>query len=105
MNRWHKIFQRLGALFRKEELDAEMEQEMRSHIEMQTRENISGGMEPEEARYAAIRQFGRLEQVKETCRGARGVPWLEELVQDLRFGVRMLGKNKGATAVILATLC
>ena len=104
MNWWHKVLQRLGALFRKEELDAEMEQEMRSHIEMQTRENITGGTEPEEARYAAIRQFGRLEQVKETCREARGMPWLEELFQDLRFGVRMLGKNKGATAVILATL-
>lgn len=104
MNWGHKILQRLGALFRMGKLDAEMEQEMRSHIEMQTQENLSGGMEPEEARYAAIRQFGRLEQVKETCREARGVSWLEELVQDLRFGLRMLGKNKGATGVILATL-
>jgi hypothetical protein len=49
---------RVRALFAKRKLDAEMHEEMRSHVEMQTRENIDAGMSPEEARYAALRQFG-----------------------------------------------
>ncbi len=59
---------------------------MRSHIEMQTQENIEAGMNPEEARYAALRQFGWVESIKETCREQRGVRWIENLGQDVRYG-------------------
>ena len=60
-----KLQLRLRALFQKQKLDAQIDEEMRSHIEMQTQENIEAGMNPEEARYAALRQFGWVESVKE----------------------------------------
>src|SRR6266498_3117715 len=71
------------ALLGKQMLDAEMDDEMRSHIEMQTQENIEAGMKPEEARYAALRQFGWVESIKETCREQRGVSWIENLCEDV----------------------
>ena len=74
MNWLRKIQLRLRALFQKRELETQMDDEMRSHIEMQTQENIDDGMTPEEARYSAFRQFGRMESLKETCRDQRGVP-------------------------------
>ncbi len=104
MNWLHQLRLRFRALFQKEQLDAQMDEEMRSHIEMQTQENIEAGMKPEEARYAALRQFGRVEAIKETCRDQRGLPALETFWQDLRYGARQLRKNPGFTAVAVLTL-
>src|SRR6266478_1351615 len=94
---------RLRALFQKRELETHMDDEMRSHIEMQTQENIDTGMNAEEARYAALRQFGWVESLKDTCREQRGVSWIENLIQDVRYGTRMLCKNPGFTTA--AVLC
>src|SRR5262245_3862959 len=104
MNWWRKFRLGFGALFQKEQLDARMHDEMRSHIEMQTQANIDGGMQPEEARYAALRQFGWVESIKEDCREQRGVRWLENLVQDIRFGARQLRHNPVFTVVAVLSL-
>jgi putative ABC transport system permease protein len=102
---WLKKFRlRFRALIQKQKLDTQMDEEMRSHIEMQARENIEAGMTPEEARYAAMRQFGWVESIKESCREQRGMVWLEDLAQDIQFGARMLRKNPGFTAIVLLTL-
>src|SRR6266404_8509121 len=98
MNWFHKLRLRFRALYQKEKLDARMEDEMRLHIEMQTQENMDAGMNPEEARYSAFRQFGWVESIKETCRDQRGISWIENLVQDVPYGARILRKNPGFTA-------
>src|SRR6266508_4998206 len=104
MNWFHKLRRRSRALFQKEKLDARMDDAMRSHIEMQTQENIEAGMKPDEARYAALRQFGWIESIKETCRDQRGVSWIENLERDLRYEARQMLKNPGFTTVAVLTL-
>jgi len=81
-----------------------MNEEMRAHIEMRTQQNLAAGMSPEEARFAALRQFGWVESIKQTCREKRGVAWLEHLVHDVRYGARMFRKHPGFRAAAILTL-
>jgi predicted permease len=100
----NKFKTRLRALLHRSEMESELDEELRYHIEQQTEQNIRLGMSPEEARCAARKAFGGVEQAKERSRDSRGVRWLEELGQDLRYGARMLVKNPGFTLVAVITL-
>ncbi|HKV62094.1 MAG TPA: ABC transporter permease [Candidatus Acidoferrum sp.] len=102
---WLKIFfSRVLALLRKRHLDDELSAELQSHLETLTEENIRRGMSPEEARYAARREFGGLEQAKEAHKQLRSLPAIENFARDLRLGIRVLSKSPGFTAVAVITL-
>jgi predicted permease len=103
MLRLRAWFSRLLGLFQKNKRDAEMAEEMQSHLDLLIERNIAAGMLPHEARNAALRQFGGVEQVKEVAREQRVWRWADEFVQDIRFGVRMLLRSPGFS--LLAILC
>jgi putative ABC transport system permease protein len=94
--RWLKsATYRFRSLFRKNVVERELDEEMRFHLEGQVAENLAAGMTAEEARRAAMREFGGVEQVKEECRDERRVNFFETVIQDLRYGLRTLRKNPG----------
>ncbi|WP_255460890.1 ABC transporter permease [Edaphobacter albus] len=93
-----------GAFFHKEPLDRELDAEIASHIEMATDENIRNGMTPEEARRKAMVKFGGVEQARERQRESRGLPWLETVLQDLRYTMRTLGRDRGFATVSILIL-
>jgi putative ABC transport system permease protein len=102
--RWyHKLPLRLRSLFRNEQVEQDLNDEFQFHLQCQIAEYVAQGMDPEEARYAALRALGGLEQRKEECREMRNVNFIENLFQDLRFGFRMLQRNRGFS--MLAILC
>src|SRR5256885_10194534 len=103
--RWlSRIGYRFRALVRKEQLDKELSEELRFHLDRQADANIAAGLTPVEARRAALRELGGLEQIKEECRDMRRTQWLETLLQDIRFAIRTFRRQPGFTLCVLAIL-
>jgi predicted permease len=99
-----EIAARIRGLFAKQVRDADLDDEMAAHIDLLAAENVRRGMSQQEAWYAARREFGGMEQIKETYRDRRGLPMLESFLNDLRYGARMLRKNPVFAAVASLTL-
>src|SRR6266481_7968768 len=103
--RWlQKIRMRVRTFFHRQREMQRLDAELAFHLEQQIAENIAAGMNPQEARYAAMRTFGNPTISKEQARDAWGWTWLENLAHDFRYGLRTLRKNLGFTAVAVLTL-
>ena len=101
LRRW---LQRFAGLFRKRQHDAEFAGELESHVQLHFEDNLRRGMTPEDARRDALMKLGGVEQTKENYRDRRGMPALETLFQNLRFGARMLLKSPGSTGAVVIAL-
>jgi putative ABC transport system permease protein len=98
------LFDRIVALFRRKRVEDDLDDEIQTHIEMATEENLRRGMNLADARFAARRSFGGIEQIKEAHREGRGFPALEAIVKDLQFALRSLRNKPGFAAATVMTL-
>ncbi len=98
------MLRRFRSLFRRERLDRDLSDEIEFHLEMVAEEKIRQGLSPEEARLAARREFGGVDQVKEAYRDARGFPAFESVLADCAHGLHVMRRNLSFTAAVVATL-
>lgn len=104
MNSMRSVLRRLGGFFRKSSADRELDEELRAHLDALAEENARRGMAPEEARCAARREFGGIQQTKELYREQRGLPFVEILLQDARHALRVLKASPGLTCIAAISL-
>ena len=100
----HDLRFRLRTLFKRDAAENELNDELRFHLEHQTAKYVKSGMSEQEAGRRARLEFGGLDQVKDECRDARGIGFIETLVQDLRYTTRTLLHSPGFTCCAVLTL-
>lgn len=104
MSWWTEVTERVRALAKRVDMEADLNEEIQLHLRLQTESHIRAGMTPAEARREALREFGGVEGVKEQVRDERGVGPIMNLVSDLRFAARSLRRSPGFTATVILTL-
>lgn len=104
MNRMRTLLSRCSGLFRRQKLDADLDEELQTHIDFAIEENLKRGMSEQHARTAAMRNFGGVTQTKENYRLQRGLPFMETLAQDVRFALRQLWKSPGFAFTAILTV-
>jgi len=98
------LLSRMASLFRRKQLDADLEEELQTHIDLAIAENMTLGMSQQQARTAALRSFGGVTQIRETYRIHRGIPFLDQLARDLQFALRQLHRSPGFAITAILTL-
>jgi predicted permease len=99
-----RFWARLAALFRSNRLDRELQDEVAAHLELAERDALRRGLDPLAARHDALRQFGGIDQMRETHRDSRSVRWMEHLVKDARYGAASLLREPGFALVAIGVL-